>query len=213
MKRIWNGDFTYQAYRTILNTLKSDFPTNYIIREIPQILSQIHRPKFLVRHDVTQSLEKALDMARLEHTLEIRATYMFRSAPSPGSFFKQAGSIDLIGSIRDLGHEVGLFVADGWQATPHASLETYVQNETRKITQKTGFPIFSVSLQNPPPDLSYDSQFIGGKINASAPVMMKWSLQDTEPFWEIDQPKPAGDEQDRALLQVIVRPDIWGGNL
>jgi hypothetical protein len=209
MKRIWNGDFTYQAYRTILNTLKSDFPTNYLIREIPQILSQIHRPKFLVRHDVTESLAKALEMARLEHALGIRATYMIRSAPSPDAFFNTAGSSELIGSIRELGHEVGLFVADDWQTAAPTSLETYVQSETRKITQKTGFPIFSVSLQNPPPDLSYDSQFIGGKINASAPVMMKWSLQDTESFWEIDQPKPAGGEQDRALLQVIVRPDVW----
>ncbi len=209
MKRIWNGTFTYQEYRAILTALKSNFPTNYVIREIPQILSQIHRPKFLVRHDVTKSLAKALDMARLEHALEIRATYMIQSGP-PNFFFKQAGSIDLLGSIRDLGHEVGLFVADGWQTTPDSSLEAYVQEETRRIMQKTGFPIFSVSLQYHPPYLPNDSQFIGGKINASAPIMMKWSLQDTESFWEVDQPRPAGDDPDRALLQVIVRPDVWG---
>ncbi len=209
MQRIWNGDFTYQAYRSILSTLKSDFPTHYLIREIPQILSQIHRPKFLVRHDVTDSLAKALEMARLENALDIRATYMIRSALSPAVFLNTPGSREMIGSIRELGHEIGLFIADDWRVQPHTSLETYVQNASHKIAQKTGCPIFSVSLQNPPPDLPQDSQFVGGKINASAPILMKWSLQDTESFWEIDQPRSAGDEPDRALLQIIVRPDVW----
>jgi hypothetical protein len=72
-----------------------------------------------------------------------------------------------------------------------------------------GFPVFSVSFSTPIPQVPEDSQFVGSKINATSPLMMRWTLEDTQPLWEIEPPRAADYDPARALLQVIVRPDIW----
>ena len=61
------------------------------------------------------------------------------------------------------------------------------------------------------PEIPDESQFVGSKINATAPLMMRWVLDDSQPLWELEPPRNAEDDPARALLQVLVRPASWSG--
>jgi len=208
MKQIWDGTLSPAAYRGALSALKTDFPTHYLIHEIPQILSQIHRPKILIRHNIAGSLARAWDMARLEYELGYRASYMIQG-DSPRMDLTHTGSIGILHKIRELGHEIGLFMV--LPETPHSleELERRVDEAGARLQNLLDFPVFSVAFSSQVPGIPEDSQFVGSKINATAPLMMRWTLEDSQPLWVIEPPRAAGDDPTRALLQVIVRPDIW----
>jgi hypothetical protein len=209
VKTIWTGTFSYPAYHEVLETLKMDFPSNFLISEIPQILSQIHRPKLLIRHDLRNSLEKALDMARIEFDHNVRAAYMV-PCDSKGIDLERPANLASLKKIKDLGHEIGLFMPAPKEPVASSIFERAVHQAGNRLSQRLGFPIFSVALAAPPPDLPEDSLFVGNKVNATAPIMMRWVLNDTDKIWEISDPKPAEEDPKRALIQVVVRPEAWG---
>ncbi len=208
-KTIWSGVYTYGAYSKALEELSRDFPTNYLIGDIPQILSQIHRPKMIIRHDVVYSLEKALVMARLERDLGLRAAYMLRG-DSPHLSLESLPSRKILNEIRSLGHEIGLNVSTALTSLPPASLVRLIQAECARLSRQLAHAVLAVSLAGPAPARSNESLFIGDRINATSAVMMKWVLSDAEEAWTISAPSPAEEDPDRALLQVIVRPEVWG---
>jgi hypothetical protein len=206
-KTIWNGELTYDAYGRALEHLIREFPANYLVSDIPQILSQIHRPKLIVRHDVVGALEKARVMAKIEHGLNIRATYLIRHQSS--TIGRQEPTARALAEIRDMGHEIGLNFVSFPASLKSLSVEQYVQAESLRLSQILGAPVCSVSFTDHQPELSGDSLFIGNLVNASSPVLMKWSLLDTEQKWTISSPSPAEQDPDRALLQLVVQPASW----
>lgn len=208
MKQIWDGTLSLAAYRGVLDALKTDFPTNYLIAEIPQILSQIHRPKILIRHDISGSLSRALDMARLEHELAYRASYMIQG-DSPRMNLTHQDTIVMLHKIRELGHEIGLYMVLPETLLSIEELGGHVEEAGTRLSNLLGFPTFSVSFSSSIPGTPEDSQFVGSKINATAPLMMRWTLEDSQPAWELVPPQTADDDPARALLQVIVRPEVW----
>ncbi len=208
-KTVWNGVYTYEAYGKALEEIKRDFPTNYLIGDIPQILSQIHRPKLIIRHDVVYSLEKALAMSRLEHDLGLRAAYMVRS-DSPLIPLESPTSRKILNEIRSLGHEIGLNVSTAPASLSPGSLARSIRAECARLSRQLEFPVLAVSLAGPAPAPAAESLFIGDRVNATSSVMMKWTLSDAEAAWNIQSPRPAEEDPDRALLQVIARPAVWG---
>ena len=205
---MWNGELTFDAYRLALEHLSREFPSNYLISDIPQILSQIHRPKLIIRHDVTDALEKAHEMAKIERDLNIRTTYLIRHR-SPGMRLLEPAARAQVGEIRDMGHEIGLNVASFPAAFASFSVEQYVQAESQKLAEILGAPVCAVSFTDPARELSADSMFIGNLVNASSPILMTWSLLDTARKWTIPPPSPAEQDPDRALLQLVVHPASW----
>lgn len=206
---VWNGERTFEAYRRALEHLSREFPANYLVSDIPQILSQIHRPKLIVRHDVTDDLEKAHAMAEIERELNIRATYMVRPQP-PGLRIQGEAALEHLAEIRAMGHEIGLNVVSFPAALATYSVERYVQAESQRLSMILGgTPVCSVSFTDLPPEQRGDSLFIGNLVNASSPTLMKWSLVDTDRAWSISPPSPAEQDPDRALLQIVVQPFSW----
>src|SRR5690606_34263406 len=67
--------------------------TEYICNQLPDRF-------VLLRHDVDRMPERALETAKIEHELGIKATYYFRTIKS---VFKP----DIIHQIREMGHEIG----------------------------------------------------------------------------------------------------------
>jgi hypothetical protein len=90
-------DFTLDSYRLYLNALKGHFGRSYPFKELMGPTPPEH---FLaLRHDVDRKVDRALDMARVEHELGLVASYYFRV---PYTF-----DVDVIRAIEGLGHEVG----------------------------------------------------------------------------------------------------------
>jgi hypothetical protein len=93
-----NGrDFTIHKFQSLCEVIVANYPTitmaEYVEGRNPE--------RFVImRHDVDRMPGHALETARIEDELGIRATYYFRAK---NSVFKP----DIIRKIRDLGHEIG----------------------------------------------------------------------------------------------------------
>lgn len=93
-------DFTLRKYKVYLEAIKKAAIPFYRYDEFMNA-DRAELDKFcLVRHDVDRKPKLALDMAKLEHDLGVKATYYFRAKKC--SFDKI-----IIKEIAALGHEVG----------------------------------------------------------------------------------------------------------
>jgi len=210
MPDILDGEFAYKTYKKILETLKASFELHYLIREIPQILSQIHQPKVILRHDVTDYLEKALTMAEIEHGLSIRTTYMI-TINSSSFNINDTSSLNIISRINRMGHEVGFCLNNSQlEKSDISEVERMIQTKSAILEKQVKFPIFSVSLLNPISKTPPKSLFLGKKINASCYLMMKWSISDKKMPWKAEDIIAKSTKPYQALLQVITRPHLWG---
>ena len=92
-------DFTLESYAKYIQAIQKSFPE---ILRFDEFFPMDPKPDSfcLIRHDVDRRPKKALQMARIENRMGIRATYYFRAKRL---VFKP----DIIREISNLGHEVG----------------------------------------------------------------------------------------------------------
>lgn len=91
-------DFTLSKYRVLCKSLISSIYKPITVYEYLQ--NQEDSAFVILRHDVDRRIDMALDMAHLEHSMGIRATYYFRMMPD---VFKPV----IIKQIESMGHEIG----------------------------------------------------------------------------------------------------------
>lgn len=92
-------DFTLNAYRHYLDAIIKSYPR--ILRFDDYFTFDPKPASFcLIRHDVDRKPQNALRMARLEHSVGLKATYFFRTK-------KHTFISDIISAIASLGHEIG----------------------------------------------------------------------------------------------------------
>lgn len=106
-------DFSYEHYRRILELAQKE---NFAITSFGDFKKVANRPKLiLLRHDIDISPEKALDFARIEKKLGIKATYFVRVH---GEYYHpwEKKIYPLFREIKDLGHEIGLHFEAGYLA-------------------------------------------------------------------------------------------------
>jgi len=93
-------DFTHEIYTKLLKTLidkEFQFLTveQYFINNY-----DIDKPFILMRHDVDRHPKRSLEMAKIEYSLGLKATYYFRTIP-------QTLKPKIIKEIASLDHEIG----------------------------------------------------------------------------------------------------------
>lgn len=94
-------DFTLKAYAKYLELIKSSGLPFYTFHEYMSLGQDQLPSKFcLVRHDVDRKPENALAMAKLEASMDVKATYYFRTKSN--TFVPS-----IIKEVVSLGHEVG----------------------------------------------------------------------------------------------------------
>jgi hypothetical protein len=99
-------DFTLSSYRILIETLLSqgfNFLTfsNFLNNDIKVILKKT----IILRHDVEQRYENALNFAQIQNDLGIAGSYYFRLLPN--SFNPK-----IVKKIAELGHEIGYHYDD-----------------------------------------------------------------------------------------------------
>lgn len=194
------GCFQEKEFGELLLKLKRHFDSHYLVSEIPQILSQIHRSKFIIRHDVSRCLDTAVRMAELEHSMDIRATYLFNPV-SPEIHPERQQVRNSIQAIRNFKHEVGLHLPG---KNPQALKDVVALS--RKLEKYLSIPILSVSFAETHRELPPGSFFIRGKISASSRIMMGWHVSDKTSSLTGLNPRPS---ESRPMLQVIIHPENW----
>jgi len=135
-----------------------------------------------LRHDIRLSLEAALDLARVEHELGVRSTYLLMTESAFYNLDSHVGHYAQR-QLRQWGHSVGLHAV-------HPRVE--LDNRFDKV----------VSWHNPDP--SYEREPIFGAQNVAADPFGQHLLDDRDgcPHEVIE----AGRED---WLQVAVHPELW----
>ena len=142
-----------------------------------------------LRHDVDLSLEAALEMARLEHELGVRATYFLMTESGFYNLDSHVGKYAQR-QLRQWGHAVGL----------HA---VYPRAELDRRFDKV------IAWHNPDPE--YMTQPIGGAVNVmEEPYFAPGHYRsDSNHHWREGCPHEELREGKFEWLQLLVHPEIW----
>lgn len=100
-----NCSWTYEHYCSCLEMAKEQGYAISSIQEAERFTDK--QPLIILRHDIDRSIPKALNMARTENALGIRATYFVRVHASSYNIFEYNAYMALK-EILSLGHEIGL---------------------------------------------------------------------------------------------------------
>jgi hypothetical protein len=135
-----------------------------------------------LRHDVRVSLEAALDMARIEHELGVRATYLLMTESAFYNLDSHVGHYAQR-QLRQWGHAVGMHAVH-----PRAELD----NRFDKV----------VSWHNPDP--SYEREPIFGAVNVAETPFGDQVVGDRSGC-----PHEAVASGESDWLQVAIHPELW----
>jgi len=148
------------------------------------------RPGYLyLRHDVDLSLEAALEMARIEHELGVRATYFLMTESGFYNLDSHVGHYAQR-QLRNWGHAIGLHAV-----YPRAELDGRFD------------PV--VAWHNPEPE--YMSQPIVGAVNVMEEPFFTKGLyrSDSNHAWREGCPHEELAAGAFEWLQLLIHPEIW----
>ena len=142
-----------------------------------------------LRHDVDLSLDAALELARVEHELGVRATYFLMTESGFYNLESRVGRETLV-QLRELGHAVGLHAV-----YPRAALDDR----------------FDAVLAWHNPDPEYVSEPVAGSVNVMEPPFFTQGLyrSDSNRHWREGCPHDELAAGAFEWLQLLVHPEIW----
>ncbi len=196
------ADFRDAGYRVL------DFPAAFRAASSPA-----GAPILLLRHDIDFDLEKALEMARLEHGLGLRATYFVLLRTG----FYNVFSADSTRRIRDvlaLGHTLGLHFDHGQYAASANESETAeaCRREAGMLSDWFETPIEIVSYHRPQP------REIEGRPEGSRPLLNTYMKEvtrsieyrsDSRGTWRYGHPVESDSFRSRQSMQLLIHPIWW----
>lgn len=137
-------DFTYNAYVDLIKLLKEkDYKfTNY------KDYKNIERP-VIFRHDIDNSLERALNIAKIENDNKIKSTFFVLLSTDFYNVFSKQSNI-ILREIISLGHEVGLhFDEKRYKINNEEDLLNYVEYEKNILDGVLDVDVETVSMHRP----------------------------------------------------------------
>jgi len=197
---------------SLLKFLKNSFDDHYLLREVPQVRSQIQASKFIIRHDVQRNLPWALTLAQKEAEAGLRSSFLVDlNSPDLGVHEREAKTI--LHQINDLEHEVGLLLPlPEYCPSPKTRPTNFIPHLSILIHQMEELleqPIFSLAF--PDESLMYPEQsyFLATKICASSAFLSQWLLSDRlhnlhPQVWEREFSSPPDK-----ILQLVLHPELW----
>ena len=198
--------FSYIEYEKILISFKDKF-----------CKFNIYMPEefIILRHDVEFSIERALKMAEIEASHNVKSTFFFQVVSSAYNPFS-VRNCEKIYRIIDLGHDVGLhFYVTHINENDNDNLRRNL--ERQKSLFEGGFSIDCdrFSFHRPPRwVLEKRSDTIDGLINAYGESFFEFSpnpskikyVADSQHKWSYGHPL---EHVDKTKMQILVHPDEW----
>lgn len=209
----FRDDFSYAYFRRLVSAMQEQYRP-CLFGETPARLGQAGRPLLFLRHDVDVSLERALDVARIEQEMGISATYMVLTRTAMYDF-RSAPNARLVRELRRCGHEVGVHFdieAEGVAPDVRAEeMERVLASASDALAAVLGEPVSSFSFHRPIPRFLRGPLVVAGMVNGYAAELMAGYISDSKAHWREGEPlprvlgKPAVD-----VLQVLIHPIWWG---
>lgn len=208
--------FTPAQFKQFLEELNKIFDYHYLVSEVPQVLSQVQQPKFILRHDVQQSLHQALILAQIEHDQSIRGSFMI-DVLSPNFRLDKEESLNIIKEIIRLGHEIGLHINPAGILSEQERityeefklLEEEVGKRSRHLETLTGQKVLSISLPDNIRNIPDRTYFLSGKVSASSAILMGQYISDIASQGAQDITVLVPSFLPKKILQVVIHPQFW----
>lgn len=206
MKVDAHGSFSLGDYQALIARLLEDGYSTVRLRDL-----QPDRPCLYLRHDVDLSLEHAVEMARAEAKLGVKATYFVLISTdlyNPAS----ARSIDQMTEIMDCGHEIGLH----FDATQYrgSNLDTSAGRECDILSALIQRPVDTISFHRPAPELlNLPRQFAGRRHTYEPAFFAEIAyISDSNGGWHHGHPLGHPAVAAKTALQLLTHPIWWVGS-
>lgn len=151
--------FTYDGYKELIKALKE---TGY---EITDYHDWKQHPKCaILRHDIDNNIEKALQLAELEAKLGVKSTYFVLVT---SDFYNVASkkSMEGLKKIQMLGHEIGLHF-DEMAYDGVDDVVGTIKKESKLLSDILGITISTASMHRPSKETLEANYEIPGMINS-----------------------------------------------
>ena len=170
--------FTYDGYRELVKTLKKN---RY---EITDYHDWKQYPKCaILRHDIDNSIEKALTLARIENELGAKSTYFVLLS---SDFYNPASPQSLKGlrQIQACGHEIGLHY-DELAYDENVNIPSAIFREARILSDIIEAPVTTISMHRPSQKSISADYVFPGFVNSYSSIFFKGFkyLSDSRRRW------------------------------
>lgn len=199
-------DFTYKSYKNLLDLLSAHGYQTATYHDWE------NRDRCVIlRHDVDNDLDKAVQMARREKMWGVRSTYFVLVSSDFYNIFSKENAARLA-EIEALGHEIGLhfdeMCYDEAMGCPEKAKPSIIK-EMHLLSDALGHSITSVSMHRPSKEMLEADLELWGTINSYGKVFFKnfKYLSDSRRHWrEPVEEIIKGDKYER--LHILTHP-FW----
>lgn len=202
--------FDYKTFQKIVEKL-SDGRQN--LRFVDTLPTNLNEPFFIIRHDIDFCPIAALEMARLESKLGIKASY-FLLFNGPTYNLLAPENIDFPKQLVDLGHEVGLHydVPSLEACLNKKSAAEVFEGYCHQLECLSGEKIRSVAMHNPSL-LNGDDPF--GQLDYIYASDRRFTkdilyLSDSCGAWRNEADRAFRRDELPQQVQLLIHPIFWG---
>lgn len=202
------SDFTHEHYREVLIEAKK----NYEFIGYNSLEFNNESPVILCRHDVDLSMQEALNLARIENSLNIKATYFLLPHSEFYNLYEKSITV-LVKEIISLGHKIGLhFDPIYYEVNSIDELEHWLTFEKEFLEKLFGVPVNVFSFHNPTEKiLKFDSYSYSGMVNTYASEI-KANFEycsDSNGYWRFKRMFDVISIEKPKKLQILTHPEWW----
>lgn len=169
---------------------------------------EIDDDEIALRHDVDLSVERAVEMARLEASMGISATYCFL-VTAPAYDLLSPVNRRRVRCILDAGHDVGLHFDPHhyWEREPdEAELQARVEGDSAVLERVIDDELAAVSIHIPP-EWALDVDFEGFESTYAPRYFSDVGyVSDSSQKWTDGHPFDDGVPD---AMQLLVHPGLW----
>ena len=203
--------FSYDNYSEIINKISGYLPIKSF-NEIDKRTSRF----LIVRHDVEFSVNRAYEMALIEKNLGICSNFFFQIRSNSYNLLSKK-NIDMILSIKEMGHEIGLHVHLA-SFNENDNIKEYILNDINVLSNILGININSFSFHRPNRKILEQNIKIEGVINTYQDLFFELTdnfenarvryISDSNHQWKYGDPFSIKFKNIKKL-QLLIHPDNW----
>lgn len=202
-------DFTLNNYAKMLNVLQEEYEvTNFSKVKFAPVIKE---KQLIVRHDIDVSLEKALEMAKVEAENGISAVYFF-FLRSPFYNLLSHKSTEIIHEIISLQHQIGLhFDYSTFMSISPAEVNYFIHKEIKLIEELFSVKLDGVSFHRPFSLEFFNKLELGTYPHAYESLFTEHFAyySDSRGLWRYGHPMETEDYKQRKNLQLLIHPIWW----
>ena len=151
--------FTYQEYSHLIHLLQQH---GYIFSDYHDYKNYKDEKVVILRHDIDDDIEKAVQIARLEHTLGCYSTFFVLVSADIYDPFSKKNS-DRLQEILSLGHKIGLHF-DEVKYEEEGDIIQAIREEINVLEQCIHQSVNAVSMHRPSPKTLESDYFIAENV-------------------------------------------------